>query len=347
MNVKRSLCDKLVIMITALVCASGLGHTAAPSGTSLINGVEVVAELSKTELLVGEPLFLKIRVTNRNAPLVIGNFMSALHFPEGGDIEMQVQPPTDLAYRYQAHEDPAVFATIEIGNKPGASTHFELPIIYERKSATGYLFDNPGEYVVSVKIWHSIMRDQKRTFTEIPPTRIVVRRPEGNDLEAFRLIEGKKYALALQQQFSDDADVLSRFTRVAQQYPQTAYAPMCQYVAGASLMLDAKRIEEGVTLLRDFARRNPGHPMVSNGYYSIFFGYHMAGNYDRAREWFYYLMDFDPAYRLMREENKLAAYYYFGRVEEVQKRRWWLHDKPWALPKEMPAPSQGEMGVAQ
>ncbi|MCX7626067.1 MAG: hypothetical protein N2Z21_07645 [Candidatus Sumerlaeaceae bacterium] len=312
----------------------------ARQGSSLINGVEVVAELDKTELLVGEPLFLKIRVTNRNAPLVIGNFIASLHFPEGGDIEMQVQPPNELAYRYQAHEDPAVFATVEIGNKKDASTHFELPIIYERKSATGYLFDKAGEYVVSVKIWHSIMRDQTRTFTEIPPTKITVRTPEGQNLEAFRLIDGKKFALALQQQATDDADVLEKFQTLAKKFPESVYAPMCAYVAGSSLTLDSKRLEDGVALLRQFAKRYPNHPMVGNGVYSIFFGYHMAGNHDRAREWFYYLMDLDPGHRLLREENKLAAYYYFGRLEEVQNRRWWMYDKPWALPREMPTGAQ-------
>lgn len=333
---------KVVLKALWLIClfvalAAGAG---ARQGSSLINGVEVVAELDKTELFVGEPLFLKIRVTNRNAPLVIGNFIASLHFPEGGDIEMHVQPPHELAYRYQAHEDPAVYATVEIGNKKDASTHFELPIIYERKSATGYLFDKPGEYVVSVKIWHSIMRDQTRTSTEIPPTRITVRSPEGQNLEAFRLIDGKQFALALQRQVTDDADVIEKLQTVAKKYPQTVYAPMCAYVAGASLTLDPKQLENGVALLREFAKRYPAHPMVGNGIYSIFFGYHMAGNYERAREWFYYLLDLDPGHRLLREENKLAAYYYFGRLEEVQNRRWWMYDKPWALPREMPTGAQ-------
>ncbi len=309
-------------------------------GSSLNMGVEVVAELTKTELFVGEPLYLLIRVTNRKAPLVIGNFSAALHFAEGGDVEVHIQPPSELSYRYQAHEEPAVFPAMEIGNKEGASTHFELPIIYERKSATGYVFDRPGEYVVSVKIWHTIMRDQRRTFTEIPPTRIVVRQPQGKDLEAFRLIEGKKYALALQQQVSDDKDVLANLEKVARQYPQSVYAPMCSYVAGASLVLDKKSLERGVALLREFAKRYPDHPMVSNGIYSVFFGYHLAGNLDRAREWFYYLLDRDPSYRLMREENKLAAWYYFGRLEEGAKRRWWLYDKPWVFPVEMQPPGQ-------
>jgi hypothetical protein len=316
------------------------GVVGAQQGSSLITGVEVVAELDKTELRVGEPLFLKIRVANRNAPLVIGNFISALHFPEGGDLEVYVQPPNELAYRYQAHEEPAVFATVEIGNKQGAYTHFELPMIYERKSPSGYLFDRPGEYVVSVKVWHSIMRDQTRTFTEIPPTKITVRAPEGQDLEAFRLIDGKKYALALQQQATDDAEVIEKLKTVAQRYPKSVYAPMCAYVCGTSRVLDSKRLEEGVAQLREFSKRYPQHPMVSNAIYSIFYGYHMAGNYNRAREWFYYLMDFDPAYRLLREENKLAAYYYYGRIEEVQARRWWMYDKPWDLPKQLPTGMQ-------
>jgi len=314
----------------------------ARQGVSLINGVEVVVELDKTELLVGEPLFLKIRVTNKDAPLVVGNFISALHFPEGGDIELYVQPPKDLAYRYSAHEEPAVFATVEIGNKKDAFTHFELPIIYERKSPTGYLFDKPGEYVISGKLWHQIMRDQTKTFTELPPTKITVRQPQGKDLEAFHLIDGKKYALALQKQATDERDVIDRFVKVAEQYPQSPYAPMCAYVAGTSISLDPKQLEDGVKMLRAFAKRYPNHPMVSNSIYSLFFAYHMAGNFERAREWFYYLMDFDPAYRLLREENKLAAYYYFGRLEEVQNRRWWMYDPPWILPKELPTAPTGE-----
>ncbi|MGC8840268.1 MAG: hypothetical protein ACP5QZ_02285, partial [Candidatus Sumerlaeaceae bacterium] len=327
--------QRYVVVATMCLFAVSVG-LAQRQGSSLINGVEVVAELDKTELLVGEPLFLKISVANRNAPLVIGNFISALHFPEGGDIELYVQPPNELAYRYQAHEDPAVFATVEIGNKKGASTHFELPIIYERKSPTGYLFDRPGDYVVSGKIWHSIMRDPTRTFTEIPPTKITVRSPEGDNQQAFRLIDGKKYALALQEQVTDDKDIIEKCLAVAKRYSHSVYAPMCAYVAGASMVLDKQRLEEGVTLLRDFAKRFPTHPMVGNGIYSIFFGYHMAGDQDRAREWFYYLMDFDPSYRLLREENKLASYCYFGRIEELQNRRWWMYDKPWLLPKELP-----------
>lgn len=336
---------KPYICAAVFLCLLVVATASARQGSSLINGVEVVAELDKTELLVGEPLFLKIRVTNRNAPLVIGNFTSALHFPEGGDIELHVQPPNELSYRYQAHEEPAVFATVEIGNKKDGSTHFELPIIYERKSPTGYLFDRPGDYVVSVKIWHSIMRDPTRTFTEIPPTKITVRNPEGENQQAFRLIDAKKYALALQQQATDDKDVIEKFLTVAKRYPNSAYAPMCAYVAGASVVFDKGKLEQGVAIVRDFTKRYPNHPMVSNAVYSLFFGYHMAGNFERAREWFYYLMDTDPGYRLLREENKLAAYYYFGRIEEVQNRRWWLYEKPWVLPKEMPVPDQAQGGA--
>lgn len=349
MNTRMSMrteCLRWILAGLAMVAWSATSTAkATPQGRSLITGVEVVAELDKTELVVGEPLFLKIRVANRNAPLVIGNFISALHFAEGGDVEVHVQPPGELSYRYEAHEQPAVFATVEIGNKKDAFTHFELPMIYERKSPTGYLFDKPGQYIVSVKIWHSIMRDTTRTFTEIPPVAITVRMPAGKDLEALRLIEGPKYALALQQQVSDDTQIVERFAEVARRYPDSPYAPMCAYVAGSSMIVDPKRLEGGVAILRDYTRRYREHPMWGNAVYGIFYGYHMAGNFDRAREWFYYLMDADPGHRLMREENKLAAYYYFGRLEEVQGRRWWLYNEPWILPVQLPASHGGAAEV--
>jgi hypothetical protein len=310
----------------------------AQRGSSFHLGIEVAMEFDRTEVVVGEPIFLKITVTNRSAPLIIGNFAASLHFPEGSDVEVKIQPPGELAYRYMAHEEPAVYSGIEIGNKLGEFTHFELPILYERNSPNGYVFARPGEYIVSARLSHTIMRDNTRTFTEIPPTRIVVREPTGRTAEAFRLIEGKDYALALQQQFTDNPKILNAFTTVAEKFADTPYAPMCAYVAGSAKTLTQKGQQEGIKMLREFARRWPNHPFYGNAIYNIFYTYHMSGNLERAQEWFYYLLDTDPHHRLMREENKLAAYYYYGRLEEAAARRWWLYEKPWALPRQTPNP---------
>jgi hypothetical protein len=229
---------------------------------------------------------------------------------------------------------------VEVGNKLNESTHFELPIIYDRRSPNGYAFGKPGEYVVTVKLFHTIMRDNVRTWTEIPPTKITVRAPDGKAAEAFRLIEDRKFAMALQALQTTDKAIVANAVKVAEQYPDTPYAPMCRYLAGTFRLDTDEGRRAGAGHFKEFVRRYPGHPLASAGIFNIVYAYHLLKDYDLAREWIYYLLDTDPGYRLMRVENPIAAYHFYGRLDEAEKRHWWLYDKPWVL-QDSPAPQDG------
>ncbi len=245
-----------------------------------------------------------------------------------------------LIATWRTKNPPSRTPALRVGtNKLGSLRILDCPFSTNATPPAGYVFARPGEYIVSARTLahHHARQRAPHVYRNPTDTHCCAGTHKAGPAEAFRLIEGKDYALALRQR-SRTAKILNAFTTVAEKFADTPYAPMCAYAAGSAKTLTQKGQQEGIKMLREFARRWPNHPFYGNAIYNIFYTYHMSGNLERAQEWFYYLLDTDPHHRLMREENKLAAYYYYGRLEEAAARRWWLYEKPWALPRQTPNP---------
>jgi hypothetical protein len=302
----------------------------AASVVNTVQGVEIRLDLSPTEIVVGEPVYLTARITNRNAPLRVGNFAASFYLAEGNDLAITIQAPGELPARYLGPEEPGVYSKVEVGLDTGESQTYPITILYDAKSPNGYVFGKPGEYFVSVTLQHSILRDVVKTKTVLPPTRILVKAAEGRAAEAFKLLEDKQIARALHEAVITEPKALAAIVRVADEFPDTAYAAQALYVAGAtSLNGERAEIEAGIRRFLKFLERFPGHPRAGDAIFNVALAFDRLGERETARAWVYFLKDRVPDHRLLRVENPLAAKYYYGMLESAAKRRWWLYTTPW------------------
>lgn len=309
---------------------------AAPSpvsGASVVNtvqGVEIRMDLGPTEIVVGEPVYLVTKVTNRNSPLRVGNLSASFFLAEGNDLAITIQPPGELPVRYLGTDEPGVYTKVELGLDTGESQTYPVTILYDEKSPNGYVFGKPGEYFVSVTLQHSILRDVAKTQTVLPPMRILVKAPEGRAAEAFKLIENKQIARALHEAVITEPKAVAALARVADEYPETPYAAQALYVTAAT-NLNGERAEMETAIRRflRFLERFPGHPRAGDAIFNVALAFDRLGERETARAWIYFLKDRVPDHRLLRVENPLASKYYYGMLESAAKRRWWLYETPW------------------
>jgi TolA-binding protein len=319
----------VILCMAALACtAAGLAQT----GISNVSGMEMRVGFSKTELVVGEPLFLEIKVTNRTCEYGVSNFEARLFFSETADIEVRVQRPGELPERYVGIHQSSITSSERLNLKQGEYTNYERTILYDPKSPTGYLFDRPGEYVIVARLGHTILAEPAKTYTETPATRITVRAPEGKAAEALKIIDSPECAKAIHAQESGDAGVAQKIRKVAEEYPETPYAPMCRLFCGWYEMHRQKPdYAAAVKDYREFLTRYPGHIKAPPAMFQIALCYHNLGRPELVMAWLLHIRQADPGFSLFRSENRLVNFYYFEKLEALSARRWWLYDKPWQV----------------
>lgn len=293
-------------------------------------GHEVKLELTKTSVLVGEPIYLRLTVTNREQPLRIGNFLTAFHLPEGNDLRIMVQQPGELPYRYTGTEEQGVYTAEESPLERGESDEYIKPIHFDPTQPNGYVFSRPGEYLIGVNLKHTILRDVNKTETALGPVKILVTAPEGPEAEALKLVEGPDMAAALHDSETTDPEIMKKAATLLEKYPNSVYAPLCRFLLGGSKMrVDAGDYSGAISDFAAFLKDYPGHPKTGDAIFNIAFCYDQMGQAETARGWVYFLKDHQPSYRLLRLENPLASKYYYGMREAGAKRRWWHYATPW------------------
>jgi hypothetical protein len=342
MNKPMLLRISLSIFAIATICPFAWAEPTQPV-IEQVEGVKVELQLDRTNIIVGEPVYILLKVTNENAPLKIGTFGFTPYFPEGNDIEVLVSRPGELPVRYNGTENPGVYPMQEANLDVGEKRHNEYMLLYDRTQPDGYLFGKPGEYRLDVRIHHSVLREPEKHVIAINDAVIKVSEPEGKAAEAFKLIRSPAAAKALQIMSTGDSKLLQTFRTLSTSFPDTPYASLCLYIQGvAELRKEKPDLNQAINLMRDFISRYPGHVRISSALFNIITCYHQLNQDSLGRDWFYYLMDHDPGYFLLRRENEFSYFYYFGPEMASQNRRWWLYDKQWDI--EPPKKEQSGMG---
>lgn len=314
----------------------------AQTASSEFMGMRVTVSLDKTEVVVGEPLFLNINVLNENAYFRKGNFGGRLFLSEGNEIDVMVQPPGELPYRYVGGEDAAVYSSVEMDLDNGQSMDTEILLLYDRTKPNGYLFDKPGVYTLRATVRGTILRDPTPFRVELPATRIVVSAPEGPEAEAFKTIGTPAVAKALQMMNTDNAQTVASARQVAEQHPNTVYAPLCRIMSGvAHMRATPPNLDAAAEDFLKFQEFYPDHLRTAEAAFTMVVIYTRAGRTDLARDWLYFVRDAYPSYRLLRHENPFASMYYYAAAEEEDRGRpWWLYSTPWKALAPAAAPSQ-------
>ncbi|MBX7245075.1 MAG: hypothetical protein K1X53_06230 [Candidatus Sumerlaeaceae bacterium] len=316
----------------ALVCLAIFGASVcrAQIVKEVYLGTEVTVQLDRVKLLVGEPLYVKITAKSLSAALRVGTLQASFFLSDDADIAVTVRPPGELPYRYTANEESARHPTAELNLDIGESSSYIVPVLYDKKSPNGYVFSKPGDYYVGVKFTFGLIREIQRFAVELPPIRITVTEPEGRNAEAFKLINNPKAALALHVVDPADPAVVAAAKKVANDYPDTVYAPLCMYLVGAEGFLTTRQsYKESAAIFLKFLKLFPDHPRAGDAIFNVAAAYDSLKQEDLARAWIFFLRDRHPDHYLMRKETPMALKYYFGPVEQAAGKRWWLYPDMW------------------
>lgn len=303
--------------------------TPAAAASKVAQGIEVALSLSKTDIVAGEPVNLLVTVTNRSQPLRIASFSSKLYLTENNDLRVMVQRPGELPARFEGNDRQVLYPAVEVDLKIGDSWYQSVPLIYDRNADNGYLFGKPGRYVITAKLLCTVLRDPQVVELDLPPTAVNVREPEGKAAEAWRLLANKAVARSYQVGMPEDEDAAGRLTRVAEEFSDTPYGADALYLEATWSTRTGGDLNRAIATFRRLIERFPTHARRSDALFNIVLSYHQQKRYDVARDWFFYLMDSDPAYELIRKENSTASFYYFRFLEQLAQRRWWMYDRPW------------------
>ncbi len=322
-----------ILAAGCLVLSAPLNRPAAAQvGVGTQMGNKVTLSLSDTDIVAGEPVYLMTNILNETAPLRVGNFSSRLYLAEGNDIEVFVQRPGELPERYTAAEQPGLYSSVEVNLNNGEAMDHRTLLLYDASKTNGYLFGAPGVYTVRAAVKGTVMRDPKGLKVELPPTQVTVRDPEGRNAEAFGRVNDPAMAEALQLMLTDDPAVVARAREVAMQYSDTPYAPLCRFLSGNAYYRAAPpQIDKAVADFEKFMQNYPEHPHVSEVAFQIVAAEMKGARTDLARDWYYFVRDAYPNYRLLRQNNIYSDLFYDEPKEATGARPWWLYEKPWVV----------------
>ena len=322
---------RLFPTIAATVCALVAASSApAQKGSTTHEGVNITIELDRTEIVCGEMVQLWVRVHNETQSFPLGVFSSKLFFSESNDVKVMVQPPGELPYRMTGSDKPIIYPAVEVNLRRGEKWETYLPLMYDKKAPGGYIFGKPGKYTVSASLTAVVLREPQSTIVTMQPTVITVKEPEGKAAEAFKVLNTPEMAKAFQAGVCNTKPEYDKAMEVANDFGDTPYAPYALYIATAwHMRQDPPQYDAAIAGYREFLRKYPGHPRTSAALFNIIISLSMSGRVDIARDYYYYLKDYDPAYSLLVKDNPWAYLYYFRGLEEIGARRWWMYDKPW------------------
>lgn len=317
--------------IATAICVLALcvpAQAELPSASTTEMGMEARLELTSTEILVGEPVYLRLIVTNVDQPYMKANFQSKLYPSEGNDIEIMVQPPGELAFRADAFY-AGLYPSTELNLAPGQFSFFTYPILFDKRSNNGYVFAKAGEHFVTATVTFTVMRGMEKYRVQLGPVKITVREPQGRAAEAFKLLQNPEIARGLHA-YKLSGPHLAAVTRVANEFTDTPYAPHALFAAGTSQFPDSN-YQAAIEFFRRYVRQYPTHPLIGPVVFDIVISYDQLGDTGAARDWYYYLSDAVPGYDLNRPENPVAGRYYFDQMGAYESHRWWLYERPWEM----------------
>ncbi|MFH0794295.1 MAG: hypothetical protein V2A74_09725, partial [bacterium] len=238
----------------------------------------------KQEYVLGEPVTLTIYVTNRTAEkkTVRSNFNVV------GDLELRVAYNNELPRRAKSHFRPAIYPHVPLEIAPYQVGRRVQTLLYDEENESGYLFDKPGVYTLSARLEYYLENSASPEETRIEPIQIRFSQPDKRGQEALAILWKKAVAYDYNKFQATDASV-EAFKTVAEQYPDTPYAPYALYSLARMRMSPATAIRESyaesVRLLERLIRNYPDSPLLEDSYYLIIAAYYRTEEGDMAAKY--------------------------------------------------------------
>jgi hypothetical protein len=302
--------------------------------TGEVLGNEFTFEISPTQIVVGEPVYLRLQVKNTSGNLVVGNFSSRLYMAEGNDLEVRVQEPGQLPRRYSGVEEPGIYGGTEINLGRNDTSLHDFLLLYDRSSDRGVLFDEPGEYIITARLAGSVYREANREVLTLPPTRITVRPPSTEeDQRAMDFVGSRDMAKSLHTAINMDPAIIERIKSFTATFPKSPWTPLALSVLANNYLYGPQ--PNGMAAARmytEIASRFPDSPRAPAALFSAVIAYSQLNDEDSARAAYWLLRDLYPGYPLIRKDNPTAQQFEFGPSDSLVGQPWFHYMKPYVAP---------------
>lgn len=329
---------KIWIKVTAVVCLFMMAAVASAQSSHVtqLPGIDVELALDRTEVVVGEPVVLKITLTN-TSEMPLQDLRVNFQFAPGNGIELNIQPPGELPYRYLGTQEVGSYFSMPLrlgGNIPRT---VDATLLFDRANDNGLLFSRPGTYVVEGSFQFNLASNPAPYVAELPPTEVTVTEAAGDNAAVLELLD-KPSILAVHVGAIITTSTLERVSRAASEYPLThlgALAVKAEGLHNARADEPEKR-ERGVGLLMQYLKNGVVHSGGDNVAWEIAAAHHQSQNYDLAREWVFWLVRNYPSTTMVQAADPLTSFYYLEPVAFTRNDPWYLVKEPWMVPNSKP-----------
>ena len=184
-------------------------------------------EILNDQLLICEPLIIQIKISNKSTETL--RFTSS-PFP-GSDLTIDIRRPKRLPFEFISSSSGM---TPEINQMldPGEYRYYNYYVIFDNESDTGYLFTEPQEVVISLKLRYGNTSGIKSKSWKSSPVKFKVLKPEGSCDEIRQSFMNKKTAASFQQLICDQNNV-GIFEQALQKCTHDcAYRPFILFMLG-------------------------------------------------------------------------------------------------------------------
>lgn len=236
------------------------------------NAPIVIAKMDTPKVLLGEPAFLTLTFINQGATVIPWTNPQVMWRDPNVQIEcireekrLRVSPKLGIGYALHGHgNDPWRLQPNE-----ARSMQIDLSLFSGIEKSGNYLlqvryFSNKGSFQIQEEIQRLGLENMWEGTVVSNLEELIILEPKGVDAEVFNLLK-------LQQLFDSTTRPSEIFgsdnaMKVLSDYPNSAYAKYCMYYLGRYKFYDS---DKGLSLLRQFIKENPTHPLAENAQFDI------------------------------------------------------------------------------
>lgn len=326
------------LLIALALCLAVAGAGADPVSHKVsVEGVDITLTLSNNSITVGEPVILSFVMENVSPdPLV--DLSSSFQFPTGNGINLQVQPPGELPYRYGGAVEPGNYAAAPLSLITGRPVIVNMLLLYDRTQPNGYLFSKKGSYVLMPEFEFFLRKAPQSNKAAFPPITVVVADPAPQEAEAQKLLDGPGLVRALHLAVTPTTGILNTLMDVQKRYPETQTGKLSLRAAGMHLATSPDLAERprGAAMLTQYLKQGALARDADSIALTLAQVWHVAGQEAVAREWIFFIVRNYPLSPRLIPEDPVVNYYYFAPREHTEEAPWFLMPESWKVPGATP-----------
>jgi hypothetical protein len=271
-----------------------------------------------------------INTSNLPAMEVRANFQ----LPPGNGVEINVQPPGELDYRYLGALEVGTYFSVPMNILATRPETVSVLLLFDRSQPSGLLFSRPGKYTISGTFRLNLQKDPNFSEAVLPPTEITVTEPTGDDAKALELLNDPPVIQALHLGLAPTTATLNKISEAAKLYPKTEMGALALKAEGIQYIRSEKPEDRtrGAMLLLQYLKNGIIYSDGDQVAWEIAAGYHKNKQYDLAREWVFWLMRHYPQSARIQATDTLMYFYYYQPAAFALTTPWYMLKQSWIVP---------------